>query len=323
MKITLNTQRPDAAASMMYINAMKSIPEVSINDYNYDKYDIALIMTYDHAQIQNIKQKHPNLKVGIVDPRGQGILPSVLHSDFMIIDSIEMEDYWSIANKPMFRYSEYPIMPYLKKKHEDKDKIVIGYHGNMIHLDCMATTVTPALSDLGKNYNIQLMVMYNGNPPSGKEMWIPKNCSIKHVWWSMDNYVNELAKSDIGIAPNNMIHDTSTKHLTKTEHRFNFSEDDYSLRFKMPSNPGRFLVFGKLNIPVVADFYPSALQLLRGDEGFVAHNPQGWKYNLERLIKSSSLRQSVGDCLQKLVVEKFDFDVQNKSLLTFLKETVL
>jgi len=186
----------------------------------------------------------------------------------------------------------------------------------------MATTITPVLTKLGKKYNIELLVMHNGSVPTGKEMWYPQNCKVRHVPWSMDNYLDELAKSDIGIVPNNMIHDTSFNKLTK-KNNFNFSEDDYSLRFKMPSNPGRFIIFGKLNVPTVADFYPSALQYMKGDEGFVAHNPSGWEYSLEKLIKSSSLRQQMGDCLQQLVINEFDFGLQNKKLLTFLTDKIL
>ena len=270
MKITLNTHRTEAAASMMYRNALKSLPEVSLNDWNYSKYDVALIMTYDHESIKDIRNQYPNLKIGIVDPRSYKVKSSVNLCDFLIVDSIEMEDYWRVSNKPIFRYSEYPSIPYVKKEHCDKDKIIIGYHGNHVHLDCMSKNVTPALSELGKKYNIQLLVMNNRNAPSGKEKWYPKNCEVRFVPWSMDNYVKELAKSDIGISPNTLTHTT-----TPTKNSYNYSEDDYSLRFKMPSNPGRFFVFGKLNIPVVADFYPSSLQYLDGCNGFVAHNIAG------------------------------------------------
>ena len=312
MKIVLNTSKPNAACSVFYRDALQRLPEISFNDYDYSKYDVALIMTYDHTSVASIKQKYPHLKIGIVDPRNYKVIPSSEYCDFLIIDSIEMEDYWRVADKPLFKYVEYPNIPLVQKIHSDGDKIIIGYHGNQIHLDCMANTVTPALSELGKKYNIELLVMHNGRPPSGKEMWYPQNCMVRHIPWSMDNYINELAKSDIGIVPNNMVHDTSLKHITKTNHSFNFSDDDYSLRFKMPSNPGRFAIFGKLNIPVIADFYPSALQYLGRYAGSVAHNPSGWKYCLEQLIKSSSLRQLKGDLLQQIVIDNFDFDLQNK-----------
>ena len=173
-----------------------------------------------------------------------------------------------------------------------------------------------------KKYDLELLIMHNGPRPSGEEKWYPHGTEVKHVPWSMDHYIKYLADSDIGIAPNNLIHDTSAKNLIKTNKNFNYTSDDYSLRFKMPSNPGRFVVFGKLGIPVVSDFYPSAIQYLQNGAGFVAHSSAGWHYCLEELIISHQLRQEVGDNLQSLVRQQFDFDVQNKKLLSFLETLV-
>ena len=319
MKIVFNTSQPSAPCSVFYINAFKNLENITFFDHDFGSYDVALFMTYDHFLIKDIRQQFPDLKIGIIDPRSSEVLSSTQYCDFIIIDSIEMEDFWRVSKKPIFRYVEYPDIPYLKKEHKKKDKVVIGYHGNKIHLECMACNVTPALSELGERYNLELLIMYNGSPPSGNEMWYPSSIDVRHVPWSMENYVNELSKSDIGIVPNNMIHDDSTKLLTTTNSSFNYSKDDYSLRFKMPSNPGRFVIFGKMGIPVVADFYPSALQYLQNGTGFSAHNPAGWHHCLEQLIASHELRQKMGIALQSLVQEKFDFEVQNEKLLSFLR----
>jgi hypothetical protein len=303
---------------MVYSAALRDLEGLTLYDGNLSSYDVGLFMTYDHKIIKAVRQKFPNLKIGLIDPRSNDVFESTQYCDFLIIDSIEMEDYWRKSRKPLFSYVEYPDIPDLKKRHEKKDKVVIGYHGNQIHLECMAHNITPALTALGEEYNLELLIMHNGHPPTGKESWHPENISVRHIPWSMENYTKELSKSDIGIVPNNMIHDTSTKHLTSTNNSFNYSEDDYSLRFKMPSNPGRLVIFGKMGIPVVADFYPSALQLLQNGTGFVAHNPAGWYYCLEQLITSKDMRQEMGNNLQNLVKEKFDFETQNKKLVSFL-----
>lgn len=318
MKITFNTLQLNAPCSVFYADALRGLDGLTFYDTNFSLYDIALFMTYDHKLIKHVKQRFPHLKIGIIDPRNSKVYDSTQYCDFIIIDSIEMEDFWRMSGKPIFRYIEYPNIPYVKKVHKQKDKIIIGYHGNQIHLACMAENVTPALSALGKKYNIELLVMHNGTPPGDNEEWIPDNVSVRHVPWSMENYTQELANSDIGIVPNNMIHDTSTKHLTKTNDNFNYSADDYSLRFKMPSNPGRFVVFGVLGVPVVADFYPSALQYLQNGTGFVAHNISGWQYCLEQLIVSCDLRQKMGDSLRELVQKEFDYRFQNEKLISFL-----
>jgi len=321
MKIVFITAHPNHACSDFYWNALKSIDGIKFydNTVKLAEYDIALLMTYDHIHAKSIKEKFPNLKLGILDPRGSSVYDSALCSDFLIIDSIEMEDFWRVSRKPLFRYIEYPDIPLIKKTHNIKEKITVGYHGNQIHLECMTHNVTPALMALGEEHNLELLIMHNGPPPSGNESWYPKNISVRHVPWSMENYTKELSKSDIGIVPNNMIHDNSVKHLTSTNNSFNYSDDDYSLRFKMPSNPGRFVIFGKMGIPVVADFYPSALQLLQNGTGFVAHNPAGWRHCLQELISSHELRQNMGDSLQNMVKAHYNFKTQNEKFLDFLR----
>lgn len=320
MKVNFITSQPHAACSMFYFDALKRIPSFSFYDQEIRKYDVILVMTYDHAHLKKIREIHPTAKIGLIDPRNYKVEESLRYADFIIIDSIEMQDYWSKIKKPMFRYAEYPDIPDFIKTHSDKRNISIGYHGNQIHLSCMQNTVTPALERLSKNYDIELVVMYSGSPPTGNEKWVPKGVKVKHVHWSMQAY-NELSKCDIGIAPNNLLHDEAEKEASKTSDMYNYSRDDFSLRFKMPSNFGRIIVFGKLGIPVVADFYPSALQYLSEDKltGMVACNSSGWEFCLEKLIVSHELRQEMGDGLQNLVKSEFDFDNQNTKLLEFLR----
>lgn len=321
MKIDLVTTQPSAACSMFYSDALSLLSEVTLYDRNVTNYDVILVMTYDHHLVKKIRGLNPTAKIGIVDPRNKSVLESTKEADFLVVDSIEMEDYWTIAKKPIFRYAEYPSIPTVKKHHHDNEVIKIGYHGNLIHLDCMSQTVTPALSNLSKKHKIELLVMYNGSSPSGNESWIPEGVTVRHVQWSMQAYTLELANCDIGLVPNNILHDESEKSTKVLNKNYNYSPDDYSLRFKMPSNPGRFIVFGKLGIPVVADFYPSALQYLREDlkTGMVACNSSGWENCLEKLITSCKLRQDLGDGLQSLVEKEFSFERQNEKLLNFLK----
>jgi glycosyltransferase involved in cell wall biosynthesis len=321
MKIDFITSQPHAACSQFYSDALKVLPDVTLYDPNIADYDVILVMTYDHELVPKIREINPKAKIGLIDPRNFNVLDNTKFCDFLIVDSIEMEDYWSVSKKPMFRYVEYPNIRKVTKTHTSKDHIKIGYHGNLVHLQCMKNTVTPALENLSKKYSIELVVMYNGLPPTGNEDWVPKGVKVSHVSWGMTKYEEELASCDIGLVPNNLVLGTEMKLDKNLDHKFNYSQDDYLLRFKMPSNPGRFVVFGKLGIPVVADFYPSALQYLSEDRktGLVACNPQGWELCLEKLIKSHVLRQELGSGLQSLVEEKFNFDVQNHHLLNFLR----
>jgi len=322
VKIVFITASPNAACSVFYWNAFKSMDCITFYEPSLDlrSFDVALVMTYDHERVKHIKHQFPNLKIGIIDPRSHRVYESTLCSDFLVVDSIEMEDYWRISQKPIFRYIEYPDVSFVQKVHKKKDKISIGYHGNQIHLMCMSETVTVALSELGKKYNLELLIMHSGSSPGGNEAWYPKNISVQHIPWDMDNYIKKLGHCDIGIVPNNLLNNENAKRTSETNNNFNYAPDDYLLRFKMPSNPGRFVIFGILGIPVVADFYPSALQYLKNKTGFVANSSAGWYYSLEQLIKSYELRQEMGNALQDLVRKEFNFDLQNKKLTLFLKE---
>ena len=321
MKVNFFTTQPWAPCSQFYEAAFRRLEYMSFYDSKLENYDILLLMTYDHKIVKTVKERFPKIKIGIIDPRTSAVTESAKLSDFIIIDSTEMEDFWRVVKKPIFRYSEYPDIDYFQKEHEEKDKIVIGYHGNKIHLECMAQNVTQALTNLGKKYDLELLVMHNFSPPSGQEPWYPANIKVRHVPWSMKNYHLELSKADIGISPNNIIHDESTKALLQTHNNFNCHVDDYSLRFKMPSNPGRIIIFGKLGIPVVADFYPSAIELLtRNNNGYIAHSPSAWEHCLEELICSHSLRKKIGNNLQTTIKKEYDYEVQNKKITSFFKK---
>lgn len=318
MKIVFNTSEPGAACSLFYTQAFSGLPEVTFSDLNIGNYDIALFMTYDSRFIEYFKNKYPFVKIGMIDPRSYKVKEAASHCDFLIVDSVEMEDYWRQVKKPIFRYVEYPNVPYIDKEHTNNDTIKIGYHGNLIHLECMSDTATVALSSLGKRYNIELVVMYNGKPPTGNENWYPENIKIRHVPWSMENYVKELSQCDIGLAPNNMTYDPEQMRLLETQDKFNFNDDDYFIRFKMPSNPGRYVIFGRLGIPTISDFYPSALRYLTDDRGMVAHSASGWEYCIEKLINDIELRKSLSDNLKDFIKKEWDFSVQNKKFLSFL-----
>ena len=158
------------------------------------------------------------------------------------------------------------------------------------------------------------MVMYNGAPPTNKEPWIVNTINTVFVPWSYENYGKYLSAADIGIVPSNLIVDIEKIKSSLS----NQNPDNYHISFKMPTNPGRIITFGQLGIPVVADFFPSALELLSEERGYVANSKDGWKHCLENLIISHELRQHMSDRLQSSVFEKFDYQKQNKRLLNFL-----
>lgn len=328
MKVVFLTNSPDAPCSMFYSNAFSFCDNIVLGDRNVGNYDVVLLMTYDHEYVDYIKHHFPEIKVGLIDPRSASVSASAAKSDFLIVDSIEMEDYWRSAHKPIFRYVEYPIIQYepvISSRYKVIDKLKVGYHGNTVHLECMSETVTPALESIAKSRDVELVLMHNSLPPSGEESWYPRGVSVKHVKWSLEGY-KELASCDIGIVPNNILQNSGTKKFSSSgmPTSFNYKDDDYLIRFKMPSNPGRMIVFGILGVPVVADFYPSAHELLVGCDqgsrrGLVANSADGWEYSISSLTKSPEKRFQMAESLQKHISKFLSPQAQNASLMNFLE----
>ncbi|PIE34914.1 hypothetical protein CSA56_06245 [candidate division KSB3 bacterium] len=332
MRIVCNSKNSEAACAIFYRDALSNLKELTVCDYDhYNGYDIALFMTYrnDLEDMKAAKLDYPHLKTGIIDARASWVEEFLPYADFLILDSIEMKDFWASARKPIFFYLEYPNIANAKKKHEAKQPIIIGYHGNKVHLHTMYETVTPALEELAQTYPVELWVMYNIEKLGQWEWNVPKGLKVRHIQWREEHFHQELAHVDIGISPNCVPILNEKKLKKKAESRklrehFVYSDDDYFLRFKMPSNAGRITIWGKLGIPVVADLTPAACQCIQdGENGLLAYSQEGWYRALETLILRADLRQRYAENMKQTIAHKYDFTIQNQKFLEFLKSEII
>ena len=325
MKIVFNTRYPEAVASKAYYSPLSRLSNISFNDRgNYNNYDIALFMTYsqDLVDLREAKKVNPLLIIGLIDPRGSQVKDYLDYIDFFVVDSIEMRDFFAGYNKPIFTYYEYPDINDAFKKHKDKKPIIVGYHGNRVHLEGMYPNISKALEKIGNKYDIEFWAMYNLKSLGKFTFGIPKNVPVKHIQWSEKNYIEILSKVDIGIVPCLMpIRNIkiAKKELSINANFFNDSDDDYLIRFKMPTNPGRIVVFSKLGIPVISDMFPSAMQLINdGEDGLIAYSCGGWYRAIETLINNHSLRNDMSCKMRSKIKSIFDFDVQNEKFNDFI-----
>ena len=218
----------------------------------YEFYDVALFMGYDEASII-ARKKNNSILIGIIDPRS-AFKNNFKFTDFIVANGIEAQDYFCQFVKDILIYYISPIVkPATKLSFDKKNKIILGYHGNKIHLNSMFPRITNAINMLAIDYDVELWAMYNIDVLGKWKLPEKKNFlfNVKHIQYSEENYANFIAHTDIGLVPqiisfrkNNFLKYISGDLLKKN----NESKHDYFFRFKEDTNPGRHMVFAQYGI---------------------------------------------------------------------------
>lgn len=323
MKITYFAKNTEAVTNYNYLGAFRSLPNFSLNDFTFC--DVALFSPYDEdiIDIPAFKKKFPNSLIGIVDPR-EKLRHSFLlkYVSFLIVDSLEMKEFWSLTGVPIFQYVEYPNLPYTFKFHENSDNFIIGYHGNKLHIESIKKPLIESLQNFALSKRVKLKLVYNKNKLG--EVNFPKNIrfEVEHIQWSEKNLLDVLSKVDIGLVPMSIpVKNLSfVKWLGSSFGRIhNESISDFVIRFKMLSNPGRILVFAKSGIPVISDMTPSSVQFIKdGKTGYIATNARSYLWAFNTLSQSEKLRNELAINL-KHEIKGLNFEDQNLKFLSFLK----
>ena len=279
-----------------------------------------LIMGYALESLPTLKQQRADLRIGVVDPR-----PTFMHQpvecDFILANGIEMMDWYRRFTSNIFFYPIYPQLDrsFVSKKSSSSSPIILGYHGNKIHLLEMFPRITLALESLSRHFHVELWVMYNIKQLGEWKKNLPQGVKVRHLQWAEDGYSRYMSQVDIGIVPALLPNlDLSQQPSDRV---LNQHPTDYSLTFKGTSNLGRAFVFFQYGIPVVADMIPSALQVIRNEEeGFVCYSSAAWFDALYRLCASANLRNSVGERMQARFAAEYAIGPTHQRLATFLHE---
>lgn len=156
-----------------------------------------------------------------------------------------------------------------------EEKIVIvwmGYRNNLPYLE----EVNSSLLSLSKKYDIVVKVITSEESDLGfsnreKLEEILPEVKTHFVTWSFENFICELAQSDIAIAP-----------LFNNE-------------FCKSKSENKLISYMIMGLPVVASPIPAYRNIIKdGYNGFLAASPEEWKEKLERLIGSEDLRRFIG-----------------------------
>jgi glycosyltransferase involved in cell wall biosynthesis len=329
MRILFTTKRRDAPSTQLNAPNFARLAEldgVEIDLYGsrYTDNDVVLFMGY-YPQVEAARAANPKLAIGIVDPRPDAA-SAVRSADFVVANGLEMEDWASAHCSNIFVYPIYPQLTVSPRRHVQRDTLVVGYHGNLVHLCTMFPYVSTALEALGETRRVELRAVYNveklGRPPF--DVFDPARVALRPIQWSERAYEEHLADADIGIVPNFIPigHEAVAKRAVSSWPQvFKEHDSDHLLRLKSTSNFGRAFVFAQLGVPVVADMFPSAAQVIRhGHDGFLAYSAAGWYRALHQLAESPEHRQRLADNMLLSFRENFAVDVLNRRFVRFLSE---
>lgn len=230
--------------------------------------------------------------------------------DFFISDG---DPQTSIGAKFNPNYIKFPLLEdYSRyyKKHEEKPTVIMGYHGNLDHLEQMSSFIFEAITELSKFYEIEFRAIYNVKGLGLWEINRPKGLKIADIQWDVETIEKEICNLDIGIVPNalNITPDVREKML-KLHNIKGGTKLDWVMRYKATVNAGRAFVFHQLGIPVISELYPEAYSILgRRDTGYVVQSKEAFSICAEKLITSHHMRQKIADNAKKEFDYVYDLD---------------
>ena len=321
MRVVLNT-RSDDAGTAAAIHALGARlrghgVEAVVNDWSgYAGYDVAVFMAYDH-ELERARAEQPGIRVALADPKlgSADLVRDAARADVLIVSSVEQRDAFLRVNRNAVVWSMFPLVDAEEREHRAKEPVVIGYHGNRVHLEAMARGLKQALEELGRRRAVELHAIYDLERLGRARIGVPDGRAIfvRHVQWT-PRYADALREVDIGIVPNELPVRDRLDVLERAAYpdgELAYEPFDHLLRFKVSTNAGRVYPFARLGIPVVADFAPSAAQLVEdGVSGFLASSAAGWYEALEALVDSPELRARLAGELRRRADERGRRDLE-------------
>ena len=300
--------------------------EVEYDNNNYQKYDLIIFFSSE-SRVDDARKINPKAVIGILDPKlnNEKQYQEARKSDFLVVSSLEQQLFASRYNKNIIIYNWFSEIKLINSKRESTNKLRIAYQGNKIHLNAFKHSLKYALEDLYEEFNfIELVAIYDIKNLGKWKTGRPK-IPIVDIQWNEYDYCEILSSCDIGIVPNllpiNKFLSHSLTQISLRKSKYNYTSNDYLIRFKLNSNPNRFWEFSQLKIPVVADLFPSSLQVIDHQKnGYLAFDKNTWFQSLKKLIQDPKLRDFLGLKLFETFNGKFSIRTNQQRFIEFLFE---
>ena len=217
MRFVLNTRSDTAgaAASIFALaNRLRAAGvEATVGDWdNYDRYDVAVFMGYDH-ELEKARAQNPAIRVGLADPKQsrQEWIDAARAADFLLVSSVEQREAFLRLNRASFVLLMFPLVDAATRAHAGSEDVVLAYHGNRAHIEAMAGTVTPALEELGRRRAVRLVCVTNAERHGLPERGLPDRSlvEVEHVQFEpgvdgeiASSLAAAISSADIGLVPN-------------------------------------------------------------------------------------------------------------------------
>tara|TARA_Y100001968_G_C19439244_1_gene761596 strand:- start:575 stop:1597 length:1023 start_codon:yes stop_codon:yes gene_type:complete len=331
MKVLINAPNNKSVVCRVAKTSIKKCFEeigamVDFDKDNYKEYNLIFVYS-DSTSILSIKANNQKAIIGILDPKlnNKKQYQQAQNADFLLVSSLEQQLFAEKFNSKTLIYNWFPkIENNTDYKTSKSDSLInIGYQGNKIHLNSINGNISKALEKLYReNQNIRLLAIYDRKLVGKWKVGRP-DIPIEDIQWEESNYFENLSRCSVGIIPNLIPIRRKTSHffsrISLRTSLYNYNKNDYLIRFKLNSNPNRFWEFSQLNIPVIADLYPSACQVLtHGYNGFLAYDRETWYRALSILINNQKIRRKLGERLNKTMLNNFSIEISQKRLLNYL-----
>jgi len=286
----------------------------------YSKYDVILFMDIVNDS-SNAKFINKKVICGVVDPREKP-RQAFKDIDFLIANGVESQTFFGMNKMKSFIYPVYPVVPSrVDAVRKNNSRLILGYHGNKIHLEGMLPKVTNALKILNKEFPLELNAMYDikrlgeSNIIAFNKLGFPVN----HIQYSLANYAKYISISDIGLVP--QLQNTKLEKIINWLYKATGRDKyNYFSSYKTTTNLGRHFIFNQYKIPVVTDVTPSSVNFIKnGDNGFFCYGEESWFNALEALAKNKQIRKKIGNNGFESWRLRYSHDNLNTQLLDFLK----
>tara|TARA_B100000212_G_C27357629_1_gene526601 strand:- start:546 stop:1601 length:1056 start_codon:yes stop_codon:yes gene_type:complete len=302
-----------------------------------DKYkSIGIIFgNIKNSELYDIKKD--NLIIGRLEPRAAS-KQNFENYNFIINNSLESQDYFAYSNLDSFVLPTFPQYNQEDfKKIKNKETLVLGYHGNCIHIVGLMQRIYKELINYSNSNNQKIILKIMSNKKIFKRhfpIWYfnnirnsENNDNFKIDFFDYDpTFMSEfMSDIDIGICPQlaPLKKNIFTKIISSRLKKFFQAKNQYIiLRYKETSNIGRLAIFSQFKIPVISDPCPSSCSIIGMNEaGLIALSEKQWIKSIDYL-KNNKLKSKMGFDLNKRVNDLYSDSVLYRSLINFLENLI-